>query len=64
MSSVAIVIAFPELMTVGGTIINNSGEAIPMFLLIMATYFVLNLLIALLLVGPQWRFDWSRGRRA
>ena len=64
MSSVAIVIAFPDLMTVGGTIINNSGEAIPVFLLLMVTYLLLNLVIAFLLVGPQWRFNWSRGRRA
>jgi len=64
MSSVAIVIAFPETMTVGGTIINNTGEAIPMFILIMLTYLVLNLAIAFLLVGPHWRFNWSRGRRA
>lgn len=64
MSSVAIVIAFPDLMTVGGTIINNSGEAIPVFVLMMLTYFVLNLAIAYLFVGPHWRFNWSRGRRA
>lgn len=64
MSSVAIVIAFPDLMTVGGTIINNSGEAITVFVLIMLTYFALNLAIAFLMVGPQWRFNWSRGRRA
>ncbi|MCK9486740.1 MAG: ABC transporter permease subunit [Dehalococcoidia bacterium] len=64
MSSVGIVIAFPDLMTVGGTVINNSGEAIPVFVLMMATYFALNLVIAFLLVGPQWRFNWSTGRRA
>ncbi len=64
MSSVAVVIAFPDLMTVGGTIINNSGEAIPIFILMMLTYFALNLGIAFLLVGPHWRFNWSRGRRA
>ena len=64
MSSVAIVIAFPDLMTVGGTIINNSGEAIPVFVLIMFTYFAINLVIAFLLVGPHWRFNWSTGRRA
>ncbi len=64
MSSIAIVVAFPDLMNVGGTIINNSGEAIPVFILMMVTYFILNLAIALLFIGPQWRFAWSRGRRA
>jgi len=64
MSSIAIVVAFPDLMNVGGTIINNSGEAIPVFILMTVTYFVLNLAIALIFVGPQWRFSWSRGRRA
>lgn len=64
MSSIAIVVAFPDLMNVGGTIINNSGQAIPVFILMTGTYFVLNLLIALVFIGPQWRFDWSRGRRA
>ncbi|MGE3961653.1 MAG: amino acid ABC transporter permease [Dehalococcoidia bacterium] len=64
MSSVAIVVAFPDLMNVGGTIINNSGEAIPVFILMTVTYFVLNLAIALLFIGPQWRTSWSRGRRA
>ncbi len=64
MSSIAIVVAFPDLMNVGGTIINNSGEAIPVFILMTVTYFVLNLAIALIFVGPQWRFAWSRGRRA
>ena len=64
MSSIAIVVAFPDLMNVGGTIINNTGEAIPVFILMMSTYFILNILIALVFVGPQWRFKSSRGRRA
>jgi general L-amino acid transport system permease protein len=64
MSSIAFVVAFPDLMNVGGTIINNSGEAIPVFILMTVTYFVLNLAIALLFIGPQWRFSWTRGRRA
>jgi len=63
-SSIAIVVAFPDLMNVSGTIINNTGEAIPVFILMTVTYFVLNILIALIFVGPQWRFSWSRGRRA
>ncbi|MEX2375189.1 MAG: ABC transporter permease subunit [Dehalococcoidia bacterium] len=64
MSSIAIVVAFPDLMNVGGTIINNTGAAIPVFILMMVTYFILNIVIALIFVGPQWRFTWSRGRRA
>lgn len=62
-SAVAIAIAFPDLMTVGGTIINNSGEAITMFIVMMLTYLLLNLLIALLLNGPQWRFQRGGKRR-
>ena len=64
MSSIAIVVAFPDVMNVGGTIINNTGAAIPVFILMTVTYFVLNIAIALIFVGPQWRFEWSRGRRA
>src|SRR5690606_5369049 len=45
MSSIAVVVAFPDLMNVGGTIINNSGEAIPVFILMTVTYFILNLAI-------------------
>ncbi|MDO9445703.1 MAG: ABC transporter permease subunit [Dehalococcoidia bacterium] len=62
-SAVAIAIAFPDLMTVGGTIINNSGEAITMFIVMMLTYLLLNLLIALLMNGPQWRFQRGGKRR-
>jgi general L-amino acid transport system permease protein len=54
-SAVAIAIAFPDLMTVGGTLINQSGEAIPLFILLMLTYLVLNLVIAVIFTGPQWR---------
>ncbi|MQA00870.1 MAG: ABC transporter permease subunit [Dehalococcoidia bacterium] len=41
-SSLAVAIAYPELFFVGGTIQNNAGHAVPMFLLIMATYLVLS----------------------
>lgn len=54
-SAVAIAIAFPDLMTVGGTLINQSGEAIPLFILMMVTYLILNLVIAIIFTGPQWR---------
>lgn len=46
-SSLAVAIAFPELVGVGRTIINNTGQAIPMFAIIMATYLLMSLTISL-----------------
>ena len=45
-SSLAVAIAFPELVFVGTTIINNVGHAVPVFLLIWATYLALSLVIS------------------
>lgn len=45
-SSLAVAIAFPELVFVGTTIINNIGRAVPVFILIWATYLVLSLVIS------------------
>jgi general L-amino acid transport system permease protein len=45
-SSLAIAIAYPELVFVGRTIINGVGHAVPVFLLIFATYLTLSLIIS------------------
>ena len=48
-SSLAVAIAFPELFGVSLTIINNTGRAIPMFVIIMATYLLMSLTISLVM---------------
>ncbi len=48
-SSLAIVIGYPDLFFVGRTIINQAGQAVPVFLLIMAAYLALSLLTSLVL---------------
>jgi general L-amino acid transport system permease protein len=45
-SSLAVAIAYPDLVFVARTIQNNAGHAVPMFLVVMATYLVLSLLIS------------------
>jgi general L-amino acid transport system permease protein len=42
-SSLAVAIAYPELFTVGKTMINQAGRALPIFLLIMAAYLAMSL---------------------
>ena len=42
-SSLAVAIAYPELFTVGRTMINQAGRALPIFLLIMAAYLAMSL---------------------
>jgi general L-amino acid transport system permease protein len=48
-SSLAIVIGYADLFFVGRTIINQAGQAVPVFLLIMAAYLGLSLLTSLVL---------------
>ena len=48
-SSLAVIIAYPELVFVGRTLINNAGHAVPMFLIIMVTYQLMSLLISALM---------------
>lgn len=45
-SSLAVAIGFPDLVFVGRTIQNNAGQAVPIFLTIMATYLVMSGVIA------------------
>ena len=48
-SSLAVIIAYPELVFVGRTLINNAGHAVPMFLIIMVTYQLMSLVISALM---------------
>ena len=48
-SSLAVAVAYPELVSVGRTLINNAGNAIPVFLLIMATYLAMSLVISVVM---------------
>ena len=48
-SSLSVVIAYPELFMVSRTIMNNSGRALPVFFLILATYLSLSLVISIIM---------------
>ena len=48
-SSLAVAIAYPEMVLIGSTIINNVGHAVPMFLLIWATYISMSLIISIVM---------------
>jgi general L-amino acid transport system permease protein len=43
-SSLAVAIAYPDLVSVGGTVLNQTGQAVEVLLLIMAVYLTLSLL--------------------
>lgn len=46
-SSLAIVVGYSELFFVGNVVINNSGHAVPMFIVMIVTYQVMSLTISL-----------------
>ena len=48
-SSLAVVIAYPELFMISRTIMNNSGRALPVFFLILITYLSLSLVISIIM---------------
>ena len=48
-SSLAIVIGYADVFFVGRTIINQAGRAVPVFLLVMATYLTMSLITSLIL---------------
>ncbi len=48
-SSLAIVIGYADVFFVGRTIINQAGRALPVFLLIMATYLTISLITSLIM---------------
>lgn len=45
-SSLAVAVAYPEIVFVNRTFINSIGHAVPIFLAVLATYMVLSLLIS------------------
>ena len=47
--SLAVAIAYPEMVLIGSTIINGVGHAVPMFILIFATYLVMSLIISVVM---------------
>lgn len=54
-SSLAVAIGFPDLFNVSGTIINNTGQTLPMFAIIMANYLFMSLTISLVMNTLHWR---------
>ncbi|MFN2189270.1 MAG: amino acid ABC transporter permease [Candidatus Promineifilaceae bacterium] len=48
-SSLAIAIGYPDLFAVGRIMINQSGRAVPVFLMVMGTYLILSLFYSVLL---------------
>lgn len=55
-SSLAVAIAFPDLVAVGNTIINQSGNAVQMMVLIMGAYLLMSLAISWLMNRFNQRF--------
>lgn len=55
-TAIAVAIAYPDMLSIGRTIISNAGEAEAMFIVIMASYLVINLLLSFLLgrVRRRW----------
>jgi general L-amino acid transport system permease protein len=45
-SSLAVAVAYPEIVFINRTFINSIGHAVPIFLMVLATYMVLSLLIS------------------
>ncbi|MFS8572628.1 MAG: polar amino acid ABC transporter permease, partial [Clostridia bacterium] len=43
-SSLAVAIGYPELFNVGTTVMNQTGQTLPMFVLMVAVYLALSLL--------------------
>jgi general L-amino acid transport system permease protein len=48
-SSLAIVIGYADLFFVGRTIINQAGRAVPVFLMVMAVYLTLSLIVSIIM---------------
>lgn len=55
-TAVAVAIAYPDMLSIGRTIISNAGEAEAMFIVIMASYLTINLLLSFALgrVRRRW----------
>lgn len=48
-SSLAMVVGYPDLFFVGRTMINQAGRAVPVFLMVMAIYLLINLITSVLI---------------
>ena len=48
-SSLAVVIGYPDLVSIGNTSINQNGQALEVILIIMAAYLAMNLVVALVM---------------
>ncbi|MEN8263693.1 MAG: ABC transporter permease subunit [Nitrospirota bacterium] len=48
-SSLAIAVGFPDLFNVGSTMMNQTGQSIPVFTLIMASYLIMSIIASLFL---------------
>lgn len=55
-TAVAVAIAYPDMLSIGRTIISNAGEAEAMFIVIMASYLAINLFLSFVLgrVRRRW----------
>ncbi|MEO6898149.1 MAG: ABC transporter permease subunit [Caldimonas sp.] len=54
-SSLAVVIGYPDLVSIGNTSINQNGQALEVILIIMAVYLSLNLVVAVLMSAVNAR---------
>jgi len=48
-SSLAVAVGYPDLFFVGRTTINQAGRAVPVFVMVMATYLAMSLLTSLIM---------------
>jgi general L-amino acid transport system permease protein len=54
-SSLAVVIGYPDLISIGNTSINQNGQALEVILIIMAVYLSLNLVVAVIMAAVNAR---------
>jgi general L-amino acid transport system permease protein len=54
-SSLAVVIGYPDLVSIGNTSINQNGQALEVILIIMAVYLTLNLVVAAIMSAVNAR---------
>ena len=54
-SSLAVLVGYPDLVNIGTTVMNVTGQAIEVIFIIMSVYLVINLLISLAMNGLNQR---------
>ena len=54
-SSLAVIIGYPDLVSVANTTINQNGQALEVIVVIMAVYLTLNLLISVVMNAANAR---------